>query len=64
MAGYRIGSQAWYDATRRRLIDISTELQKPEVSQDKKNQLYDEQVSLIEGLQKHSNENHANNPIV
>jgi hypothetical protein len=64
MAGYRIGSQAWYDATRKRLIDISTELQKPEAFQDEKNRLYDEQVSLIEALQKHSNENHVNNPIV
>lgn len=63
MTGYRIGSQAWYDVTRRRLLDVSMELRKPETAQDRRDQLYNEQLYLVDSLLKHSTANHINNPI-
>lgn len=63
MAGYVIGSQAWYDATRQRIVDIGRKLRDPETPENKKQKLHDEQMRLVLELDEHSNENHVNNPI-
>lgn len=63
MAGYVVGTQAWYDAVRRRLVGISKELRRPETPQAKKNQLYGEQAYLTESLMKYAHENLVNTPI-
>lgn len=63
MAGYKIGTQAWYDATRRRLVEISKELRNPGVTQAKKDQLYSEQGKLMGTLQDYATDNLVNNPI-
>lgn len=64
MKDYRVGTQGWYEATRRRLVNISSELRKSDISQSRRDELYDEQLNLVESLMKHSNENHVNNPIM
>jgi hypothetical protein len=64
MAGYRVGTQEWYDATRKRLVTISSELCKSDINQNRRNELYTEQADLVESLMMYSNENHVNNPIV
>ena len=64
MAGYKIGSQAWYDASRKRLVQISKKLRSPETSQEDKNKLYHEQIDIIDSLVEHTNEKLVNNPIV
>ena len=63
MAGYAVGTQAWYDAVRRRLVGISKELRKPETPQTMKNKLYGEQAYLAESLVKYAHENLVNTPI-
>ena len=63
MAGYKIGTQAWYDAVRQRLCDISKELRRPGTSQMKKDRLFGEQAYLIESLVEHANENLVRNPV-
>lgn len=63
MAGYRIGTQAWYDAVRQRLVDISKELRKPETSQMMKDRLFGEQAYLIGSLAEHAGEGLVNNPV-
>lgn len=63
MAGYRVGTQEWYDITRRRLVEISSELRKSDIHQNRRNELYEEQATLVESLMMYSNENHVNNPI-
>lgn len=47
MAGYVIGTKAWYNKVRERLTQISEMLKSPEVSQEKKDELYEEQIALI-----------------
>lgn len=47
MAGYVIGTKAWYNKVRERLTQISEMLKSPDVSQEKKDELYEEQVALI-----------------
>lgn len=64
MAGYVVGSQKWYDATRRRLFDISKKLRSSDVSQKEKNRLYNEQTKLIDSLVEHSTEDLVNTPLV
>ena len=63
MAGYVVGTQAWYDAVRRRLVGISKELRSPGTSQAEKNRLYGEQAYLVESLDKYAHENLVNTPI-
>lgn len=58
MAGYVIGSQAWYDATKQRLLDISKKLRNSETSEKEKKRLYKEQVNLIDALCEHTEGNH------
>ena len=64
MAGYVVGTQAWYDKVRGRLVEISKELMNPETVQDKKDRLYQEQVSLLEQLEKYATDDLENTPIV
>lgn len=64
MAGYMKGSQAWYDESRRRLVEISKKLKSPETNRDDKEKLYDEQCCLIDELLEYGNENLVNTPIV
>lgn len=64
MAGYVKGSQAWYDKSRRRLVEISKKLKSPETNRDDKKKLYNEQCCLIDELLEYDNENLVNTPIV
>ena len=63
MAGYKVGSQVWYDVTRRRLVDISKELQKPDLVQEKRERLYFEQLYLADSLLKYADDSLMRNPI-
>ena len=63
MAGYVVGTQEWYDATRRRLVEIGKEL-RPDASQEKKDRLFKEQMELIDALEKYSTDDLVNTPIV
>ena len=63
MAGYRVGSQIWYDVTRKRLVDISQELRKPDLVQEKRDRLYFEQSYLADSLLKYADDELARNPI-
>ena len=64
MAGYVVGTQEWYDATRRRLLEISKKLRSPDTDQEEKNRLFIEQVHLIDNLEEHSTDDLVNTPIV
>lgn len=63
MAGYKVGSQVWYDVTRRRLVEISQELQKPDLVREKRERLYFEQLYLADSLLKYADDELARNPI-
>lgn len=63
MAGYKVGSQVWYDVTRRRLVEISQELQKPDLVREKRERLYFEQLYLADSLLKYADNELARNPI-
>jgi hypothetical protein len=63
MAGYKVGTQAWYDVTRRRLVEISKELRKPELVQEKRDHLYLEQLYLADSLLKYADDSLVRNPI-
>lgn len=63
MAGYKVGTQVWYDVTRRRLVDISKELQKPDLVQEKRDRLYFEQLYLADSLLKYADDELVRNPI-
>ena len=63
MAGYKVGTQVWYDVTRRRLVDISKELQKPDLVQEKRERLYFEQLYLADSLLKYADDSLLRNPI-
>jgi hypothetical protein len=63
MAGYKVGTQVWYDVTRRRLVDISKELQKPDLVQEKRERLYFEQLYLADSLLKYADDSLVRNPI-
>lgn len=58
MAGYVIGSQAWYDVTKQRLLDISKKLRNSETSEKEKKKLYKEQAHLIDALCEYGEGNH------
>ena len=64
MAGYIVGTQAWYDKTRARLVEISKKLMNPETDQEKRELLYSEQVALLEQLEKYATDDLENTPIV
>lgn len=64
MAGYVVGTQEWYDATRRRLLEISKKLRSPDTDQEEKNRLFKEQVHLIDNLEEYSTDDLVNTPIV
>lgn len=64
MAGYVVGTQAWYDQVRRRIVDIGEKLKSPELDQETRNSLYDEQVTLVLALDGYDDKNLVNNPIV
>ena len=64
MAGYVVGTQAWYDQTRGRLLQISKELMNPETNQEDRDRLYSEQVFLLEELEKYATDDLENTPIV
>lgn len=64
MAGYVVGTQAWYDQTRGRMVQISKELMNPETDQEKRDRLYSEQVYLLEQLEKYATDDLENTPIV
>ena len=64
MAGYVRGSQAWYDHSRKRIIEIGKKLQNPDINQETRDKLYDEQIHLALELDKYADdENLVNNPI-
>lgn len=63
MAGYVVGTQEWYDATRRRLVDVSMKLRSPDTNQEEKNRLFKEQLDLIDGLEEYSTDDLVNTPI-
>ena len=64
MAGYVVGTQEWYDATRRRLLEISKKLRSPDTDQEEKNRLFIEQIHLIDNLEEYSTDDLVNTPIV
>lgn len=64
MAGYVVGTQEWYDTTRRRLLEISKKLRSPDTDQEEKNRLFKEQVHLIDNLEEYSTDDLVNTPIV
>lgn len=63
MAGYKVGTQVWYDVTRRRLVEISKELQKPDLIQEKRERLYSEQLYLADSLLKYADDGLVCKPI-
>ena len=63
MTGYKVGSQIWYDVTRRRMVDISKDLRRPDLVQEKRDQLYLEQLYLVDSLLKYDNDRLVHKPI-
>lgn len=63
MAGYKVGTQVWYDITRRRLVDISKELRKTDLVQERRDHLYLEQLYLVDELLRYGNDGLVNNPV-
>ena len=47
MAGYIIGSQAYYEVAKKRLVEISKKLSSDKLTEDEKQKLYDEQNFLV-----------------
>ena len=47
MAGYKVGTQAWYDRCRVRIVEISEKLKNPETSKDERELLFNEQIDII-----------------
>ena len=63
MAGYRVGTQVWYDVTRKRLVEISKELQKTDLVQERRDHLYLEQLYLADELLRYADDSLLRNPI-
>lgn len=63
MVGYKVGSQIWYDVTRQRLVEISKELQKPDLVQEKRDRLYFEQLYLADSLLTYADDELMRNPL-
>jgi hypothetical protein len=63
MVGYKVGSQIWYDVTRQRLVEISKELQKPDLVQEKRDSLYFEQLYLADSLLTYADDELMRNPL-
>lgn len=63
MTGYKVGTQVWYDITRKRLVDISKELRKTDLVQERRDHLYLEQLYLVDELLRYGNDGLVNNPV-
>jgi hypothetical protein len=63
MTGYRVGSQAWYDITRKRMVEISKDLRRPDLVQEHKDRLYLEQLYLVDEILRYGHEGLVKKPI-
>ena len=63
MANYIIGSQAWFDYARRRVVDIGKKLADGNITVDERDRLYNEHTRLVIELFDNWNADLVNNPI-
>lgn len=64
MAHYQIDTQEKYDETRKKLIVIGSGLRRSDISQALREDLFNEQVDLVESLSECPDGMFVNNPIV
>ena len=63
MEGYKFGTQGWFNNARTKLVENSKELRNPETKQERRNELYDEQIRLLDELETWYNDGLTINPI-
>lgn len=63
MVRYQINTQAQYDEARKRLVDISSNLRRSDISQVCRDELFNEQIDLAESLLACQGGMFVNNPI-
>jgi hypothetical protein len=56
MVENEIGGATWFAATKARLLEISAELRNPETTDERRNELFNQQIDILEQLQEHSHE--------
>ena len=63
MAGYRKGTQEWYDKLRQIVVDTGKKLQDDTLSESSRRSIGREHISAIEKLAACDPENFVNNPL-